>query len=102
MLNTKIYDEIIRVNNDDALGTARRAAREEGLLVIIPFFGERAAGPDRQIRPDAAYDASMISKSCVISAVSPSMIDAEQYFSLESLMARETASGFSAFPLTRK
>jgi cysteine synthase A len=35
VLNTKIYDEIIRVKNDDALGTARRAAREEGLLVGI-------------------------------------------------------------------
>ena len=29
-----------RVKNDDALGAARRAAREEGLLVIIPSFGE--------------------------------------------------------------
>jgi cysteine synthase A len=35
VLNTKIYDEIIRVKNDDALTTARRAAREEGLLVGI-------------------------------------------------------------------
>ncbi len=35
VLNTKIYDEIIRVKNDDALAMARRAAREEGLLVGI-------------------------------------------------------------------
>jgi cysteine synthase A len=35
VLNTKIYDEIIRVKNEDALATARRAAREEGLLVGI-------------------------------------------------------------------
>ena len=35
VLNTQIYDEIIRVKNDDAFGTARRAAREEGLLVGI-------------------------------------------------------------------
>ena len=35
ILNTKIYDEIIRVKNDDAFATARRAAREEGLLVGI-------------------------------------------------------------------
>ena len=68
ILNTKIYDEIIRVKNDDAMNTARRMAREEGLLVgmssgaavwaglevarraenkgklivvIIPSFGER-------------------------------------------------------------
>jgi cysteine synthase A len=68
ILNTKIYDEVIRVKNDDALSTARRLAREEGVLggissgaavwaalevadvpemkgkmivVIIPSFGER-------------------------------------------------------------
>jgi len=35
VLNTKIYDEIIRVKSDDAFATARRAAREEGLLVGI-------------------------------------------------------------------
>jgi len=35
VLNTKIYDEIIRVKNDDALAMARRAPREEGLLVGI-------------------------------------------------------------------
>ena len=35
ILNTQIYDEVIRVKNDDAFNTARRAAREEGLLVGI-------------------------------------------------------------------
>ncbi len=35
VLNTKIYDEVIRVKNEDALETARRMAREEGLLVGI-------------------------------------------------------------------
>ena len=35
ILNTQIYDEIIRVKNDDALETARRLAREEGMLVGI-------------------------------------------------------------------
>jgi cysteine synthase A len=35
VLNTQIYDEIIRVKNDDAFNTARRMAREEGLLVGI-------------------------------------------------------------------
>jgi cysteine synthase A len=35
VLNTAIYDEIVRVKNEDALETARRMAREEGLLVGI-------------------------------------------------------------------
>ncbi len=35
VLNTAIYDEVIRVKSDDAFETARRAAREEGLLVGI-------------------------------------------------------------------
>ena len=35
ILNTKIYDEIVQVKNEDAFATARRAAREEGLLVGI-------------------------------------------------------------------
>jgi cysteine synthase len=35
VLNTKIYDEIVCVKNDDAFATARQAAREEGLLVGI-------------------------------------------------------------------
>jgi cysteine synthase A len=35
ILNTQIYDEIIRVKNEDAFQTARRLAREEGLLVGI-------------------------------------------------------------------
>ncbi|MBN2455318.1 MAG: cysteine synthase A [Sedimentisphaerales bacterium] len=32
ILNTKIIDEIIRVTNDNAIDTARRLAREEGIL----------------------------------------------------------------------
>jgi cysteine synthase len=35
VLNTKIYDEVIRVKADDAFATARRLPREEGLLVGI-------------------------------------------------------------------
>jgi cysteine synthase A len=68
ILNTKIYDEVLRVKNDDAMSVARQLAREEGVLggissgaavwaalevarrpemkgkmivVIIPSFGER-------------------------------------------------------------
>jgi len=35
VLNTKVYDEVVRVKNEDAFDMARRAAREEGLLVGI-------------------------------------------------------------------
>ena len=35
ILNTGVYDEIVQVPNDAALDTARRLAREEGLLVGI-------------------------------------------------------------------
>jgi cysteine synthase A len=35
VLNTTIYDEIVRVTNEDALETARRMAQLEGLLVGI-------------------------------------------------------------------
>ncbi len=35
MLNTEIYDEVVRVTDADAIATARRLAREEGMLVGI-------------------------------------------------------------------
>jgi cysteine synthase len=35
VLNTRIYDEIVRVKNEDALETARQMATREGLLVGI-------------------------------------------------------------------
>ena len=35
VLNTHVYDEVICVNDEDAIETARRAAREEGMLVGI-------------------------------------------------------------------
>ncbi len=35
VLNTKIYDDIVRVKNDDAMTMARRMAKEEGILVGI-------------------------------------------------------------------
>jgi cysteine synthase A len=35
ILNTKIYDEVVRVKNDDAMAMARRLAKEEGILVGI-------------------------------------------------------------------
>lgn len=35
VLDAKVYDEVVRVTGEDAFTTARRAAREEGLLVGI-------------------------------------------------------------------
>ncbi|MFA6041014.1 MAG: cysteine synthase A [Methylophilus sp.] len=35
ILNTTIYDEVVRVGNDEAMNTARRMASEDGLLVGI-------------------------------------------------------------------
>ena len=35
VLNTAIYDEVIRVADEDAMETARKMARQEGLLVGI-------------------------------------------------------------------
>ncbi len=35
VLNTRVYDEVIAVSNDDAFATARLAAQKEGLLVGI-------------------------------------------------------------------
>jgi cysteine synthase A len=35
ILDTKMYDEVIRVTNDDAIATARRLAREEGIFAGV-------------------------------------------------------------------
>ena len=48
VLNTKIYDEVIRVKNEDAFQTARRSAREEGLLVGISSGAASAVGDDHR------------------------------------------------------
>jgi cysteine synthase len=54
VLNTHIYDEIIRVTNDDALTTARRAAKEEGLLVGISSGAALWAALQIAARPENA------------------------------------------------
>jgi len=54
VLNTKIYDEIILVKNDDAFATARRAAREEGLLVGISSGAALWAAVEVARRPESA------------------------------------------------
>jgi len=54
VLNTQIYDEIIRVKNEDALETARRMAREEGLLVGISSGAATWAAVQVACRPENA------------------------------------------------
>jgi len=54
ILNTKIYDEIIRVKNEDAFQTARRMAREEGLLVGISSGAATWAALQVASRPENA------------------------------------------------
>ena len=54
VLNTAIYDEIIRVKADDAFEMARRMAREEGLLVGISSGAATWAALQVAQRPENA------------------------------------------------
>ncbi len=54
VLNTKVYDEVIRVKNDDAFETARRMAKEEGLLVGISSGAATWAALQVARRPENA------------------------------------------------
>lgn len=54
ILNTEIYAEIIRVKNEDAFQTARRMAREEGLLVGISSGAATWAALQVASRPENA------------------------------------------------
>jgi len=52
VLNTAIYDEIIQVSGSDAFATARRMAREEGLLVGISSGAATWAALQVAARPE--------------------------------------------------
>jgi cysteine synthase A len=54
VLNTGIYDEVIRVTAEDAFETARRMAREEGLLVGISSGAAMWAALQVARRPENA------------------------------------------------
>ena len=54
VLNTSIYDEVIRVTNDDAFAIARRMATEEGLLVGISSGAATWAALELAKRPENA------------------------------------------------
>ncbi|HPF71228.1 MAG TPA: cysteine synthase A [Candidatus Krumholzibacteria bacterium] len=54
VLDTGLIDEIIQVTGDDAIATARRAAREEGLLVGISSGAALWAAVQVAVRPEMA------------------------------------------------
>jgi cysteine synthase A len=54
VLNTQVYDEVVQVTNDDAFNTARRMAREEGLLVGISSGAATWAAVQVAKRPENA------------------------------------------------
>ena len=54
VLNTSIYDEVVRVKAEDAFSTARRMAREEGLLVGISSGAATWAALQVAKRPENA------------------------------------------------
>lgn len=65
VLNTGIYDEVIRVKNDDALTMARRMATEEGLLVGISSGAASWAAVEVAKRPEnASKNIVVIIPSC--------------------------------------
>ena len=51
-LDTKIYDEIITVENDDAFATGRALAREDGMLVGISSGAAVFAATQLAKRPE--------------------------------------------------
>lgn len=54
VLDTTIYDEVLTVTSDEALVTARRAAKEEGLLTGISSGAALAAAREVANRPEFA------------------------------------------------
>ena len=51
-LNTGVYDEVIRISNDDAFETAKRVAKEEGILVGISSGAALHAALELAKRPE--------------------------------------------------
>ncbi|HEV3156620.1 MAG TPA: cysteine synthase A [Candidatus Baltobacteraceae bacterium] len=53
VLDRSVYDEVIRITDADAIATARRAAREEGMLVGISAGGNIWAALQVAARPES-------------------------------------------------
>jgi cysteine synthase len=73
ILNTKIYNEVIRVKDEDAMNTAREMARKEGLLVGISSGASTWAALQLAFRPE--------NKGKLIIAIIPSF--GERYLSTQ-------------------
>jgi cysteine synthase A len=54
ILDTKIYDEVVRVTNDQAIVTTRRLAREEGIFAGISSGSITFAALEVAARPENA------------------------------------------------
>lgn len=52
VLNTKVYDEIVRITNEEAFETSREIAKKEGLLVGISAGANVAAARKIAARPE--------------------------------------------------
>jgi len=63
VLDTHVYDEVIRVTDADAIATARRAAREEGMLVGISAGANIWAALTLAARPEYR-DKTIVTIAC--------------------------------------
>ena len=61
-LDTKIYDEVIRVTNDDAIATARRLAREEAIFAGISSGSITWAALQVAARPERTRQAHRLDR----------------------------------------